>query len=233
MSDSNPSRRRLLGGLAAAASAPAWVAAAFAAEPPERQMELFSTWHNARRMGVPLLAIVTPTDRTAWERGRVVGAMLAEADDKLMATLQGYAPVCATALDLHLLGVVVPPDAWFAVIGTKQVPARTVPIAGPQVEVTFEGRVGLATRALRKGLAAFTPLYEEPKRRTVLKRAAHDAREVWLRSRLPGSYWANETGCGLHIEEYEDGVSWACGMGSVPARAARFLYFADADLWPW
>ena len=48
-----------------------------------------------------------------------------------------------------------------------------------------------------------------------------------LRDRAPeGTYWANNSGCGTDIEghpEFSEMVD--CGMGHIPPKAARFLYF--------
>ncbi len=46
-----------------------------------------------------------------------------------------------------------------------------------------------------------------------------------LRSRVPGSKWAQSGGCGTRIEGEEQHVMVACGMGHVPAKSRRFLYF--------
>ncbi len=58
---------------------------------------------------------------------------------------------------------------------------------------------------------------------TVLAAAA---RERLLHQRVPGSHWANSSGCGSSIEGHPDyGRGIACGMGHVPAKSSRFLYF--------
>ena len=47
-----------------------------------------------------------------------------------------------------------------------------------------------------------------------------------LHQRLPGSHWATSHGCGTSIEGHPDfGRGIACGMGHVPTKSARFLYF--------
>ncbi|MFT4624932.1 MAG: hypothetical protein ACI8PZ_003598 [Myxococcota bacterium] len=223
---SAPSRRGLLSGLLAAATAPAWITGAFAAEPPARQLELFATWHAARRARTPLLAIVIPdTDRST--RGRIVGAMLGEAQPALLAKLSGYAPVCATAFDLHLLGVVLPKTAWFAVINTASVPAEVTPVDGPSPAAEeWETDIDRIAMLLASALAA---LRTPPSSGSLRSQNAKLGHSTWVNSRLPGSYWANAGGCGLHIEEYERDNQYmlACGMGHMPARAARFLYFVD------
>jgi hypothetical protein len=64
------------------------------------------------------------------------------------------------------------------------------------------------------------------------QRSAHynllaDAVDQRLRKqRVPGSYWARHSGCGTTIEGAEDrGAMVACGMGHVPEKSQRFLYF--------
>jgi hypothetical protein len=59
------------------------------------------------------------------------------------------------------------------------------------------------------------------------KRAATLAGEV--RARLkdkppPGTKWARHSGCGVDVEG-EPPMLVGCGMGSVPKKAQRFLYF--------
>jgi hypothetical protein len=41
----------------------------------------------------------------------------------------------------------------------------------------------------------------------------------------PGSRWAVSSGCGVRIEGDTSHVMMGCGMGHVPAKSARFLYF--------
>jgi hypothetical protein len=47
-----------------------------------------------------------------------------------------------------------------------------------------------------------------------------------LKDRAPsGTHWANSSGCGTRIEGVSDNVAFGCGMGHVPAKSRRFLYF--------
>ena len=47
-----------------------------------------------------------------------------------------------------------------------------------------------------------------------------------LNQRVPGSHWATSSGCGTQVEGHPDiGRGIACGMGHVPTKSARFLYF--------
>lgn len=54
---------------------------------------------------------------------------------------------------------------------------------------------------------------------------AEAARAAYCQQRIPGSKWASSGGCGTTIEGEEDGAMFACGMGHVPRKSARFLYF--------
>lgn len=49
--------------------------------------------------------------------------------------------------------------------------------------------------------------------------------ERWVRGQVPGSEWAAEHGCGLAIEGRDDQMMMACGMGHVPERSSRLLYW--------
>ena len=50
-----------------------------------------------------------------------------------------------------------------------------------------------------------------------------------LRKKAPaGSHWADASSCGFsHVDDLpeDDSISVGCGMGRVPAKAERFLYF--------
>lgn len=45
------------------------------------------------------------------------------------------------------------------------------------------------------------------------------------KSRIPGSKWAVSGGCGTRIEGEKQNLMVACGMGHVPAKSSRFLFF--------
>ena len=58
--------------------------------------------------------------------------------------------------------------------------------------------------------------------------AAEDAANVrhTLKDQPPrGTHWAVSSGCGTRIEGVTDNVAFGCGMGHVPAKSRRFLYF--------
>jgi hypothetical protein len=65
-------------------------------------------------------------------------------------------------------------------------------------------------------------------RASMLHDLAERARERLVGERVPGSRWARSSGCGTTIEGEEDNIGVACGMGHVPARSVRFLYFYES-----
>ncbi|HVE86420.1 MAG TPA: hypothetical protein VND93_26370 [Myxococcales bacterium] len=54
---------------------------------------------------------------------------------------------------------------------------------------------------------------------------AEAARVQYCTLRIPGSKWARSAGCGETVEGEEGEVGYACGMGHVPRKSQRFLYF--------
>jgi hypothetical protein len=72
--------------------------------------------------------------------------------------------------------------------------------------------------------AAVIAAGESPARRNPRLAGAVKARLG--RQRVPGSHWASSMGCGTHIEGHPDfGRGIMCGMGHVPEKCSRFLYF--------
>ena len=51
------------------------------------------------------------------------------------------------------------------------------------------------------------------------------ARERLTQSPVAGSEWAQSWGCGITVEGRDDNMVVGCGMGQVPERSQRFLYW--------
>lgn len=69
---------------------------------------------------------------------------------------------------------------------------------------------------------------QDAKARVALRKALAQAAAVRLRQGpVSGSRWARSGGCGTTFEDEKDdrAMMVACGMGHVPAKSARFLYF--------
>jgi hypothetical protein len=63
------------------------------------------------------------------------------------------------------------------------------------------------------------------------------ARAADVRTRIKdgppaGAHWAHSSGCGTMIEGVDQRFAVACGMGHVPEKSRRFLYFFAIDRSP-
>jgi hypothetical protein len=223
----------------AAALWPAMVRDAFAAEdacdgsPLARVALVAAGFRRARASGRPLLVFVVPAnDGAKWQRGEVFGELINHGSDRDLAPLAGAEVICATMEDLRRLV----PNAGAGEPLMVLVRPDKVPATARQLDVELELNPGYGDsweetqrkqdEASDKRIAAMGDLL----RRSLGdpgKRAATLADEV--RARLkdkppPGTRWAKSAGCGVDIEG-EPPVLMGCGMGSVPKKAQRFLYF--------
>ncbi|MCC6875594.1 MAG: hypothetical protein IT378_14910 [Sandaracinaceae bacterium] len=88
------------------------------------------------------------------------------------------------------------------------------------------GRVSADLAALAPALLAQAAL--QSRHAAALRRAlAGVAEQRLVRSPVPGSRWARSGGCGIAIEGVENNVLVGCGMGHVPDRSRRFLYWGS------
>ncbi|WP_437724803.1 hypothetical protein [Sorangium sp. So ce861] len=245
-------RRHLLGATAAGLAATAWPAflrEAFGdgaacdetgkpAASAGSLVQVSAAFRRARQAKRALLVFVIPADDGArWERGHAFGELLNFGADRDLAPLAGVEVVCATMADLKKL---VPSagdgEPLLVVVRTDK-----VPVAATQLDValpSYDGMRGLVTgnreallkrddaiaaqrigalgALLRKGLGAGADNLE--------------ARAASVRARLvkappAGAHWAIASGCGIEVEGVEETGLMACGMGHVPSKSRRFLYF--------
>lgn len=244
-------RRHVLGvasaGLAAALW-PSWLREAFAdnaaCDTPgsgalARVAALAAAFKAARDVGKPLLVLVIPeNDMEKWTRGRAFGELLNHGSDVQLAPLSRVEVACATMADLKKLvpsaGVGEP---LMVLVGTDRVPAavRQLDVELPQYPAamrfeqneTWESREKKEEAISDRRIAVMAGLL-----RGAL--GADDARAPALakevRQRLTvkpprGVKWAKSYGCGTEIEGDDDRMGVACGMGHVPKKSQRFLYF--------
>ncbi len=224
-------RRQFLVGVSAAlVVGPAWLKRAFG----DASLGL-------RRGAVPLLAIVIPSaDGDKSERGNAFGEYLMNGSDAQLAPLSTVELVCATVGDLQKvtreplplkpaepLLVLIEPDGATRLASAAGLPSNVVGgryVGEDQEEARIDARIRfLADRV--KGVIGARPL-----KSTVAAAAA----EVRARLKLqapPGAHWARPSMCGyaevegLIDREADERLSMDCGMGHVPQRSARFLYF--------
>jgi hypothetical protein len=196
-------------------------------------------FRRANHDGKRLLVIVIPADDNAKrDRGDVWGELLNFGNDVQLAPLSMVDVVCATVADLT---TVVPNEEkgepLFMVVSTDKVPATVKSFDTPVPEhddafdrigkftweqlerrenETSDRRIAVLANLLRSALGAPSV------------NAAEDAALVRhaLKDRAPsGTHWAVSSGCGTRIEGVSDNVAFGCGMGHVPAKSRRFLYF--------
>ncbi|WP_437279105.1 hypothetical protein WME90_00690 [Sorangium sp. So ce375] len=249
-------RRQLLGATAAGLAATAWPAfirdafgdgAACDAQGRPAAVsgsvaQVSAAFRRARQASRALLVFVIPADESAkWDRGHVFGELLNFGADVDLAPLAGVEVVCATMADLKKL---VPGagngEPLMVVVRTDK-----VPVAATQLDValpSYDGmrrvatgsreeqlkhddaiaaqRIGALGALLRRGLGA--------EARNVEARAA-SVRARLVKAPPAGAHWALASGCGIDVEGAENSGAMACGMGHVPAKSRRFLYFFSVD----
>ncbi|TAJ11196.1 MAG: twin-arginine translocation signal domain-containing protein [Planctomycetota bacterium] len=74
-----------------------------------------------------------------------------------------------------------------------------------------------------------------PDRATLIARLAEGVRKRWANAPPPGSYWAENDGCGMTLPDVPEDQQLAvlCGMGDVSVLSARFLWFYSSDYRTW
>lgn len=100
--------------------------------------------------------------------------------------------------------------------------------AAAQLEVALSGGVQPTAEqvAAAPALVAQAALKAqgELRARLLASLAAHVTAKL-RKERVPGSKWARSSGCATEIEGETSNVMVACGMGHVPEKSSRFLYF--------
>lgn len=243
-------RRQVLGMASSAAVAalwPAWLRAAFADTPAcdvpagalARVAALSAAMKRGREAGRPLLVCVIPEDDMAkWERGHAFGELLNHGDDVQLAPLARVEVACATMADLKRL---VPNagagEPMMVLVATDRVPApvRQINVTLSAYPTSFIYQEGETREQREKTEDAISDqriaAMADAIRGAVGADDAHAAdlakevRARLVKRPLAGSRWAKGYGCGAEIEGDKDSFGVACGMGHVPKKSTRFLYF--------
>lgn len=183
----------------------------------------------------PQLVIVVPADDgQKYRRGELWGEYLNHGEAAQIAPLSHVDVSCATMAELGTLAGDVkgePLALLFERDGSVQALDAKVPEysrglrrEGEDDDAIVDKRIGLVSKLLAKALPP-VPASDT--------RAAADRVVRALRTQAPvGSHWANASGCGpASVENMKepdnDGVvvGYGCGMGHIPAKSSRFLYF--------
>lgn len=244
-------RRAAMLGLSGTLLLPAFISRALAQSQEGARREFAEALYRARSTRRPLLVMVIPANNEqAHARARALGIFLNHGPEDALAALGLVELVCMRVAELaptipnvgsaEPLLLLIDPSAAIATVAAFDAPLPAqAPAPSTQGDPDAEEREAeareqahldaliatVATQvraALQTRLEPLTP----PQRAAALTRA----RETYVQHRIPGSYWINVGGCGVHIEEApvspgETMVSFDCGMGQVPARAGRFLDF--------
>ncbi|WP_441289361.1 hypothetical protein ACSRUE_00825 [Sorangium sp. KYC3313] len=205
-------------------------------------VQVSAAFRRARQASRALFVFVIPADDSAkWERGHAFGELLNFGADGDLAPLAGVEVVCATMADLKKL---VPGagsgEPLLVVVRTDKVPVvatqldvalpsydgmRRMAGGGREEQLKHDDRIaaqriGALGALLRKGLGADA--------RNAEARAA-SVRARLVKAPPAGARWAIASGCGIDVEGAEDSGLMACGMGHVPSKSRRFLYFFSVD----
>ncbi|MBN8612859.1 MAG: hypothetical protein J0L92_19850 [Deltaproteobacteria bacterium] len=232
--------------IGAAAAWPALVSNAFAQDrvPEDGALAgLSEAYRTAQRSARPLLVLVIPDDNGArWDRGSALGAFLNTGSDAAMVAVGSCEVTCATMTVLRQLVpqapageplmVLVDPTRVPAVVSAID-PALPAEIPFPagdanqwdahyaQLDARVDQQVAAIEGALLEALRARSSSMSSAQRDAARARAV----DTYRAHRIRGSYWANQSGCGVHVEEVPVTGGIGCGMGHTPVRARRFLYF--------
>jgi hypothetical protein len=173
----------------------------------------------------PLLVLVVPAnDSLKWDRGAAFGELLNHGTDEQLAPLAKVDVIAAPASGDPLM-----------VLVAKDGSAQTLDTPLPQHEPWHrdngkpwdqrirdedklsDQRIAVLAALLRKALG------EPPN----VAAAAAEVRARVVHHRVAGSHWAYASGCGTRIEDSppEKQLMPACGMGHVPSKSSRMLYF--------
>jgi hypothetical protein len=191
-----------------------------------------SARERAQKASKPLFVIVVPADDAAkYRRGELWGEYLNHGDAAQLAPLARAEVQCATMKELATLApdvkgeplaVVVEPDGRAHALDVK-VPEHTggfLRDKGEDEDAVSAKRIHGVAALVRGGLGAVAPADV----------ATAHAQVVRTLQKAPpsGAHWANASGCGpASVEDIKDDerVMYGCGMGHVPSKSSRFLYF--------
>jgi hypothetical protein len=171
----------------------------------------------------PLASVIVVCARTS-DVNKAFGSDL-RTEPLLLVVNTAPRPARVLPLDAPLIPLEAPPDPRQEpprqeprqAIGAKNAPRRKTreEVANGRIDE----RIATVSRLVRQGLGEPAPQQAES--------LAGDVRQQVVVHRPLGGQWANSTGCETSYEEgpVKSPRGGSCGMGHVPRRSARFLYF--------
>ena len=202
--------------------------------------QLSGALRRALEAGKPLLVIVIPADDgKKWERGRIFGELLNHGSAEQLAPLSLVEVACAQMVEVRALAPRAPDGEPLAIL----IDARQRRVSAVDGELpadtpydrfgadgqSWEQRTAAEDALVDRRIARLAKLLRDgiPGADEAVARAREVAPEIRARlvkQRIPGSHWANASGCGTRVEDDTDALGVACGMGHVPSKSTRFLY---------
>ncbi len=182
----------------------------------------------------PQLVIVVPADDAQkYRRGEVWGEYLNHGEPAQIAPLDRVDVSCATMKELGALagGVTGEP---LALLFERDGGVRALDVKLPEIgafnpedwkkdDELVDKRIALVAAMVQRALP--------PVARDDVRAAAGRVTRKLRQQPPPGSHWANSSACGpATVENMKDTdddeiVGYGCGMGHIPAKSSRFLYF--------
>lgn len=185
---------------------------------------------RAQAANKPLLIIVIPADDTQkYRRGDLWGEYLNHGTRAQLAPLALAEVSCATMKQVHAfapgvagepLAVLLDPRGGARVLDGK-LPEYNYEFGkwDPKSDEKLSDRRIAGMASLVRG-ALGMPADADAAGARVIK--------ALRQAPVPGSHWANKSGCGpATVEDMKDDevVAVGCGMGHIPSKSSRFLYF--------
>ena len=191
---------------------------------------------NARHLDPskrPQLVIVIPADDgQKYRRGDFWGEYLNHGEPAQIAPLAHVDVSCATMAELGALAKDIrgePLAILFSRDGSVRALDATVPEYKPARgwdRKDDDAQVDRRIAVMAKMIGGALPPVPAGEVRAAAARVIRAVREV----PPAGSHWANASGCGPPTvenmkEDDDEVVGYGCGMGHIPEKSARFLYF--------
>lgn len=171
-----------------------------------------------------LVLIIPAAEDRRDSRGHVLGAFLNHASDAQLAPLAGVEVVCA-----HLPAQAPYPDPLLALVSNGSIRFANAQGLPPikwngddDASASIEKQIDFVAMRVRELMGA--PAGN-------VKELAAEVRARLVAKAPPGAHWARDSSCGFdEVEgmsdpEADNKISMDCGMGHVPDKSARFLYF--------
>lgn len=183
----------------------------------------------------PQLVIVVPADDgQKYRRGEMWGEYLNHGEAAQLAPLSSVDVSCATMAELGPLAKDVKGEP-LAIVFDRDGSVRALEAKVPEYSQRFDAESWKKDDAIAdKRIAAMAKMVAgalPPVPPGDVRAAAASVIRAVREQPPAGSHWANASGCGpatvenMKEDDGDEVVGYGCGMGHIPSKASRFLYF--------